>query len=144
MRVGHLQPTRPEWYDRNPLTLGQVYQADAVSGGAGGTARWSYTVPAGKKCYIDGLMAYLYVAALRTAGGFHGAVITYIAGGGAGGTVDLLNLRVYDNVRGAGKEIAIGAQGMMQAGDRILGSDYSATTGTYDTETVAKLTQYDA
>lgn len=141
MRIGHLQPTRPEWYDRRPTTFIKAYQQDSVNAGAGGTFRWTYTVPAGKKCYVDSAAAYIYVRTLRTTGTYFGVVITYTP---AVGTSDFINMRVYDNVVGAGGSTALAAIGIMAAGDMVQGGDYGTTTGTYDVESSVKLTEFDA
>lgn len=141
MRIGHLQPTRPEWYDRRPSTFIKTFQQDSVNAGFGGTTRWTYTVPAGKKCYIDSAQAYIHLRTIRTDGTYIGVVISYTP---AVGTSDFINLRVYENVPGAGGRAALAAIGIMSAGDVVSGGDYGTTAGTYDVETSVKLTEFDA
>lgn len=64
MRVGHLQPTRPEWFDRNPLPICATMAA-TIAGADGGTVRSTYTVPTGRKSYLD----LSQMSAYRTADG---------------------------------------------------------------------------
>ena len=59
MRAQHLQQTRPQWYDRNPLVivkLSQLFQVPPF----GPTATWTYTVPANRKCVIESTQATIW------------------------------------------------------------------------------------
>jgi hypothetical protein len=141
VRIGHLQPTRPEWYDRNPSAILRGYQGVAVNGTPGGSTPWQYTVPTGKKCYIDSLQTVISVSALRTAAGNHGAIISLSQ---FAGSIDLLRAELYENVYGAGVSERLAAVGAIGAGDYIFGAHWGASTGTYNVYISAKMTEYDA
>lgn len=141
MRIGHLQPSRPEWYDRNPVAVYRYYQGASVNGGAGGTSRWTYTVPSGKKCYIDMVSARLNVQTRRTAAGFHTAVISMTAGAVS---IDPVRVEVYENVYGAGSAAGLSNLGAMGAGDVLFAQDAGASTGDYNVTMSAKMTEFDA
>jgi hypothetical protein len=52
VRIGHLQQTRPHYYDRNPAIQHVIYAATGVAP-HGGTSRATYTVPSGKKAIVE-------------------------------------------------------------------------------------------
>lgn len=47
---------RPEWYDRNPLAVGALYESGALAPHAT-TQRFIYTVPAGRRAVIHSALA---------------------------------------------------------------------------------------
>lgn len=59
MRAQHLQQTRPQWYDRNPLVIVKLSQLFAV-GPFGPSTGWNYTVPANRKCVIESTQATIW------------------------------------------------------------------------------------
>ena len=52
------QQNRTEWYDRAPLVITKVYATTNVAP-HGLTSRWTYTVPANRKCIVESAIAYL-------------------------------------------------------------------------------------
>lgn len=48
--------SRPEWYDRNPLSISNTYTALGVAP-AGVTTRWTYLVPANRKFFCTSLQS---------------------------------------------------------------------------------------
>jgi hypothetical protein len=52
MRIQNVRASRPDWYDRNPVMVGNIYGGDALAPHAL-TTRFTYTVPTGKKCYLE-------------------------------------------------------------------------------------------
>lgn len=103
--------------------------------------RWSYTVPSGKKCYVDTLFARLNVQARRTAAGFHGVVVTLSS---FAASMDLVRVEVYENTYGAGEKAELANVGSIGAGDNLFGSDFGASTGDYNVYVSAKMTEFDA
>lgn len=59
MRAQHLQQTRPQWYDRNPLVIVQLASLFAVPP-FGPTISWSYTVPANRKFVVESTQATIW------------------------------------------------------------------------------------
>ena len=74
MRVGFPGGPRLEWYDRNPQPVDEVYIFDGVAPHAA-TVRFTYTVPTGKKFFLENAFAQVnrYTAA-GTAGVAKGLV----------------------------------------------------------------------
>lgn len=60
MRITQGQATsRAAYYDRNPLKVSQ-FQDHSSLAPSGMTQRWTYTVPAARKCQVDGLIASMF------------------------------------------------------------------------------------
>ena len=59
MRAQHLQQTRPQWYDRNPLMVSQLASLFQVAP-FGVVTFWTYTVPANRKCVIESTQATIW------------------------------------------------------------------------------------
>lgn len=141
MRIGHLQPTRPEWFDRNPTTFA-LQGAASVVGAAGTTVLWTYTVPTGKKAYWDASQLDVF----RTVDGTPNIrallQIRYTAQ-----AVTATLLRIDSSVSNYGPcgDQWMGQGGIMVAGD-VLEANYNigATDGTLAILATAKVTQFDA
>lgn len=65
MRVGHLNVTRPNWYDRTTLITGTNGHADDI-GPHAETDRYTYTVPVGVRTFIDAVYVNLCRASSAT------------------------------------------------------------------------------
>lgn len=52
MRAQHLQQTKAQWYDRNPITGGNSFATGAIAP-HGSTTRSSYTVPANRNAMYE-------------------------------------------------------------------------------------------
>lgn len=141
MRIGHLQPTRPEWFDRNPLPV-TLQGAASVTGGTGTVTLWSYTVPTGKKAYWDVANLDLF----RTADGTPNIrALLQIRYTTSAVTATLMRLDSSVSNYGPCGDQWIGQAGIMVAGD-VLEATYNitATDGTLALLATTKMTQFDA
>lgn len=141
VRVGHLQPTRPEWWDRNPIARHQA----GLTGGAGPvvqTTVWTYTVPTNKKAWLAYAQVSFTVDQEGTGGGLSNAFIN-VSDGVTTSRVGFIQMRSTN--RGAG-EVRSGAVGwMMPAGVQLLGVWNTNINGGNMTVIVdALVTEYDA
>lgn len=140
MRVGHLQPTRPEWYDRNPTVIGRT---TLTVGPVVLTQAWIYTVPTGKKAYCDHVSGSVLRRSEATA---TGDVNSYaeLRDPGPVTITRFVDLLMLDNVRGATMGTAVPAFGIITAGQILRGIIGDASTGgSTDLRVAAKLTEYD-
>ncbi len=142
MNVGHLQASRPQYYDRNPAPASTPY------GGAnlaphGLTERLSITVAAGKKAWFD--VAYLQIVRTAVSAG-NNSVNCYVAyrpNGGTEGTV----AQAYSttNVQWEGTDAQLTGLGLMAAGDRLRGMTADGSPGGTVSYTITvKYTTFDA
>lgn len=141
MRIGHLLPTRPEWYDRHPATFMLGGAGDGVNPGGGGIYRFTYTVPTGKKAYLDSGMVALYQMTYYTVGTVAGVFLFVFAGGQEW---VILAKRTYSNVPGEGSEAVVAAFGILNPGDYVRSFDSSDTNMTYNVRANIKITEFDA
>ena len=72
MKLGSLASARPQYYDRAPATKSQLYSATLAP--HVDTQRWSYTVPAGYKAYVETAytLSLQQTAPTVAAGGYSG------------------------------------------------------------------------
>lgn len=126
MRLQHVLQSRPDWYDRNPVSLIRSFYVPALPPHAA-TTRWTYTVPAGKKFAVqtiqlnlirDGATATPAVATIN-------AALTPAAGGG---DVALLVESPLGTL-GAADQCTLGTTMVMAAGDALSGTSADASTG---------------
>lgn len=140
MRVGHLQVTRPEWYDRhaNPVT-----KSAAATGPVGVTQLWTYTVPSGKKAYCDLVLSTAYRGQIATATGIVQCLVDYAAVSG-GGAALLTDIRMDANINGASERQLVGQFGIVVAGDIFTATVVDPCTGGSTTlRCTLKATEYD-
>jgi len=142
MRSGQPIISRPAWYDRNPEPGWGVYFAAAVAPHAL-TTRWSYTVPTGKKTFLEAILCWLMRAGAAATVGRVYALIQYLEGGVSGPYLAYASIRT--NSVGDGDSGNLGQSIIMVAGDiiRCQTSDGS-TGGAVDYNTGFKATEFDA
>ena len=80
MRVGSFAVARPAYYDRNASSLSGQYVGSAVAP-HGGTVRFTTTVAAGKKLFLEVGHVYLSRQTAATVAGVYDAAIYITAGG---------------------------------------------------------------
>lgn len=142
MRLFQLEPARPQWYDRNPLAKSLAFAGSAIAP-HGNTVRWTYTVPANRKCLLE----WNYNFILReTAAGVLGAEviqINYTPSGGGGAL--LQDTRQVNNSANALTQITTTPQLSLFAGDNVNGDTTDTSTGGTSTYALmAKGTEFDA
>lgn len=141
MRVGHLNVTRPEWYDRTPSVSLLSFNMSLAP--HANTQRLSYTVPSGRKAYLE----FLYLSLFRTAAAAPAGVVfltfDYTPNGGL-----LTNLAVIDYGGNAvGDRVAemVGSTFTMLVGDQLaLFTSDSGTGGSVIYRLGVKITEFDA
>jgi hypothetical protein len=143
MRVGP-QPiiARPAWYDRNPSIQVKNYSATEMFPHFI-TLRWSYTVPSGKKAFLElGDIEVVRAAAATTVGRVK-AAITYTPSGGSEVNVIVVEIRTNGVGDRAGK--TLGQAFVMSAGDSINAyTEDTSSGGSIDYYLSAKITEFDA
>ena len=130
------------WYDRNPKSVLKRYVATDVAPHAT-TERWSYTVPKGKKAFIE----YIGVLIQRiTAAGTPGQVTACIDLGVEDATpVSMMAAILITNTAGDIDRDSIGQSLTLNAGEVLKCSTTDLSiTGTVRYICVAKITEFDA
>lgn len=141
MRTGHLNVSRPPWYDRGPSVVGKT----AIVNGPVATGQvWVYTVPTLRKAYLDFAGSYLARSSEATTAGVIGASI-HLEDNTALEIARILDVGLQDNVPGADNRVVLPAWGVLTAGMflRAFAGDTS-TGGLSSTTVTAKLTEYDS
>jgi len=142
MRVGFPGGPRLEWYDRNPIVRVQNYNPTAVAPHAQ-QQRWSYTVPTGKKAFIELMQVQAYRATAATTVGMAQAGIFYYPNGGTNQPLLLEYIRT-NNVGDRAAD-AIGNSGVLLASDQLTAyTQDNSTGGTVDYNLNAKIMEFDA
>jgi len=142
VRSGQPIIARPEWFDRNPVHRFQYYFNNIVAPHAD-TDRWTYSVPAGKKAFMELLTCALIRDAAATTAGWARATI-YIQP--SGGTMQrALWASLYSITQGDKDHAEIGSGPLLYAGDAVKGQTGDGSTGGSVTYLVtAKITEFDA
>lgn len=142
MRGGTVLPSRPVYYDRNPLATQQSYEAGAVAPHVQ-TTRTTYTVPTGKKAYGEYIILFLFRSAAAAPVGIANAQASYTPSGGGAANVGIIISN--SNTVGATDRLVVTSFGLLAAGDVVTTSTTdSSTGGTVDYKTIQKYTQFDA
>jgi len=137
VRVGFPGGPRLEWYDRNPSTQDQYFVAGATAPHIS-TQRWSYTVPAGKKVILRGLIVHLRRSGAAT-------LLGVAAGYMRVGVNELLRCFHYDNTLGSMEHDNIALEQLYLAGVALTGWTFDLSTGgTMEYLLNCVLTEFDA
>lgn len=142
MRVGSFAVARPNYYDRNATSKQSSYVGGPLAPHSV-TTRWTYTVPAGKKAYVESCYVDIIRGSAATSGPSCKAFIrvttsdstigTLCATGGEFNTLNALISQTVSNV------------GLLAAGDLVQSDSYdNSTGGTLYIVMTAKYTQFDA
>jgi len=107
------------------------------------TQRWTYTVPAGKKAFVE--LAFCQVFRTGVAGTL-GMCVAYVQVTPQGGSATvMLGAKMWNNTAGAQDTVEIGLAWHMKAGDQIEGITQDGSVGgTIDYQLTAKITEFDA
>ena len=116
---------RPIYYDRAAVPKVLAYNATVAPHGQ--TTRASYTVPTGKKAFIESLFAFIQRASAATAAGNQFGIIGYTPSGGA--YADIAAPVVQSNALGTSQALTLTNFGMMVAGDVIFLQTVDNSTG---------------
>jgi len=136
------QASRLAWYDRNPSISVQNYANSGVAPHAL-TVRWSYTVPAGKKAFVETISARLVRDAAATTAGLASIYVAVLPYGGS--WTPLLRIAVLSNGVGDRDGGEIGQSVILKAGDGLRAETYDTSTGgTLFYSVSAKITEFDA
>lgn len=143
MRITNSQTAaRPQFYDRNAVPASAMYSAGGVAP-HGTTTRWTYTVPAGKKAWVDAVCAELYRDVAAAAAAIAAVNINYQANGG-GGSV-LCQAAQSTNALVQVSEFVFTQFGYMGPGDIVYATTLDTSTGGSNAYTASiKRTEYDA
>ena len=125
MKVTSYAVGRPAYYDRNAVGYRQHYNATVAPHSF--TVRWTATIAAGKKGYIEGAFCYSYAFTLATGSGLVWSYVETDAGGNTNfvtnaGFVTSLTVNQLDKSQQTSPVT-------MYAGDTINGKSYNASTG---------------
>ena len=120
MRVGFPGGPRLEWYDRNPQPKEGGYAGSAVAPHTL-TQRFTYTVPTGKKFFLENAYAYLMRYAAADAAE---RVMASISARGQ----SLAFTQIMTNAVGDKDSMNVGRSVIMQAADVLLGNTSDAST----------------
>lgn len=142
MRAHHLQQTRPQWYDRNPLTIGLAYLANGIAP-HGQTQRVTYTAPALRKAILEASTG----SALRETVAAPAALVRVTLAG----TYDAATIayqpfvQFLSNIVGDQAGYSTSQQALMNPGNNFRGfTEDTSTGGTIAYCVSAKITEYDA
>jgi hypothetical protein len=142
MRVFNLGVSRPAWYDRGPLEKGQYYQGVAVAP-HGGTTRWTYTVPAARKAYIEACFAD--IMRITAAGVVSLATATFVCTLNGAQTSVLGSALLFNNTLGTFDKVIVNGTITLLAGSVIAAQTSDASTGgTNNYDVSYKATEFDA
>jgi len=113
VRVGFPGGPRLEWYDRNPQSITFTFYAEDTAPHST-TIRWSYTVPTGKKFYVENAMAFqLRGVAATTLGRSYVRVVAR--------DVSVLHAQMERNEVGDSVHLNVGRGCLVQAGEEVRG-----------------------
>jgi len=133
---------RAMYYDRNPTVIFKWWASNDVAPHAL-TDRWSYTVPTGKKAFLESVLLQVLRTATATTPLRPRSGISYQPYGQAMEFMFLAYLRantLYDR-----DKVVVGWAGVMAVGDLIIGRTWDDSTGgTNDYLNYAKIMQFDA
>lgn len=142
MRSGRSANPRQSWHDRAPSQKIQKYIANALAPHSA-TERWSYTVPAGKKAYVEWMQIAVTTVVVATSGRDVVDNITLTPDGGS--AIDVAYLAYFKNGVGDNQQIAVGSSMILLPGDEFASiSRDSSTGGTITHVLIAKITEFDA
>lgn len=126
MRVSSLGVARPTYWDRNAVPTVADGNSGAV-GPHGDTTRWSVTVAAGKKVFIDAAICETLRYTVAAPIGVYYCVLRYTPSGGSASSI--LSMNSLNNTVGGVERIALGGSIFCIAGDQFFALDADTSTG---------------
>ena len=141
MKVSSFAVARPVYYDRNSATAGQLAYGTVAPHAA--ATRFTYTVPAGKRCYVEVNYVELRRVTIATSAATTYAQI-YSSNSDASDTV-ISYTTIFDNLANTYDRTITSAVCILNAGNSLTGSTFDNSTGGTIAYTVgSKYTQFDA
>lgn len=132
---------RTAFYDRNATTILKSVVSSSV-GPHGGTNRWTYTVPTGRKASVQGTRNFVQRTAAAAPVGQVQSYFNFLPAAGGAGQLGVIEL--FTNTVNDGADQTWSSLGDLLAGDGLTGSDSDASTGGTVTFTqTAKIVEYD-
>jgi hypothetical protein len=142
MRTGQPIIGRPAWYDRNAITRINGWQSNNTAPHSR-TSRFSFTVPAGKKAFVEYASIYARRSTAASTAGLVQATIEITPSGG--GIAVIAEAQLLTNNVGDADRMDVGQGITLNAGDKIEGYTVDASTGGAVNLLVAcKITEFDA
>lgn len=130
------------WFDRNPLNIQRGYQN--TLGPAGTATRWEYTVPVGRKAFVESIVCLLIRITAAAPVGRANCGITLTPAGQAL-FYDCAVSELLDNNVGAQSSVILGQSLILFQGDLLTGwTADTSTNGTIYYRIIAKITEFDA
>lgn len=121
MRVGFPGGPRLEWYDRNPQSVDEGALIDDTAPHSL-TTRFTYTVPTGKKCFVE--LAMVHMLRSAAASSVEKATVEILARG-----TYVVAAEIETNNVGDRASMVVGRNCIMLAGDVIAGRTVDGSTG---------------
>lgn len=142
MRITSSQfASRPDYFDRNPIIRWQQYVAAGIAP-HGGTVRWTYTVPAGKKAYLENGFMQTRRDSVAAPAGQALASIRYTPNGGT--IARFAATDVSTNAVGDKDAVVLGPLALLMVGDVVDSLTQDGSTGGVMTHiATAKITEFD-
>jgi hypothetical protein len=142
MKVSSFAVARPIYYDRNGTSGVKAYQAYGLAPHAE-VERWSYTVPVGKKAYVEMFQVGVKRDTVATVVSRYWAEMFFYPSGS--GATKILEASLQSNVADTQLNFIVGGSMLMFAGDQLAGWTGDASTGgTITVQVSAKYSQFDA
>lgn len=140
--IGQVSASRPNYYDRTLAIATASYLAEGLAPHAD-TQRWSYTVPSGKKAYLQALTCMMHrdIAAAPAARAI--VFARYTPSGGS--ATYLAVVKELQNALGIPHSSSFAGTGVMRAGDVLISETGDGSTGgAYTFLSAAWLAEFDA
>lgn len=134
---------RANYFDRNPLIATQFYNQAIAP--AASTQRWAYTVPGGRKAYLESLFLQIRRTALatNTPPSWVNVSSSYIPSGASG--LVIARIAIATNVLNAMEQATMNNFGLLLAGDQVtLATEDLGTGGTISFIGSMKASEFDA
>lgn len=142
MRGASASNPRQQWFDRNPLAVAKSFVQTAVAPHAT-TVRWSYTVPAARKCQLEMVALEVLRDVAAAPVGFASVLVRYTPSGGAATTI--VRIDTLNNTVGAVNVSSLGGAITGFPGDLFEGLTADGSTGGSNLYVVTgKFTEFDA
>jgi hypothetical protein len=136
MRVGSFAVARPSYYDRNAVSTTQQYGVDLAPHAT--TTRWTATVAAGKKQFVEFARTSIYRTSVASVGSLYEDRVR-IAG------INFLTSTSSTNTVGAFVQQTVTGAITLYEGDVIIADTYDLSTGGTVFHTIGyRATQFDA
>jgi hypothetical protein len=141
MRLTNVGSSRPNFYDRNPLTPTTTGNQSNLVAPHGNTTRWTYTVPTARKA----LVGSVHASTNRETVAAPAAAQRSFVQRNAAPSSFFADAYLLNNTVGAVAQSSVSGGAIILAGDAIAGSDADASTGgTCSFQTDCLVTEFDA